>query len=359
MTQPATFTQDGAKRIVNAVRQWEQDNGQIAERQPVSKPSTPPVMLVKTPSSLPGGYTGSTALDGTVVEWVTGTSAFTTIASSVWIKSLNGEALAAGTVYNARFNGTFAQSGTTKSLFMVEAAGSGLSSNYIGETCQGYYNGGSRVTTGGAYGYGYTEVSVPVGASTAPYGTLETWRLHHGAELNTTNGCWAAGVYTGSVTPSSYKIPTIDTTAYRLRFSGKRGDLVSGTTYNCYQYQLNALTVSGRVKFFNGQPAAYFQFTNKSGTAYTDQFLEMAYAPGVANPGIYSGEMEGYAMGWKALANGANSWAIMYPSIYHRIDSAIAWIGFTQDTGWFIQSVTNHVTQIASSAAGPISQAQT
>lgn len=337
MSQPATFTQDGAKRIVNAVRQWEQDNGQVSERQPVSKPATPPVMLVKTPSSLPGGYTGSTALDGTVVEWVTGTAAFTTIASSVWIKSLNGESLAAGTVYNARFNGTYAQSGTTKSLFLVEASSSGLSSNYIGETCHGYYNGGSRVTTGGAFGYGYTEVSVPVGASTTPYSTLETWRLHHGAEPNTTFGPWAANQYQPI---SGWTLPTMPTTTVggisvsnRLRFHGKRGDLVSGTTYNCYQYSLLSFSIGGTVRLNNG--TGYFSIYGQ-----TDLYFESyQQTPTLGS----SGSLFAWTNKWDALYNGSATgfqYANMAWSQAQRGDETLkALIGFDQDIGWHIRAV--------------------
>lgn len=336
MTTPATFTQDGARRIVNAVRQWEQDNGQIAERQPVAKPATPPVMLVKTPASLPGGYSGSTALDGTVVEWVTGTAAFTTIASSVWIKSLNGEALAAGTVYNARFNGTYAQSGTTKSLFMVEASGSGLSSNYIGEMCLGWYASGSTTLSGGANGYGYTEVTVPVGPTTGgPYSDYETWRLQHGSVYNTVKGVWHCkkkdGTFEIPINPYFPSNAGISGIGY-YRFMGKRGNLVSGTTYDCHSFTPLAMSLPGKVNFTDGTWS--LGTTNQGFISSQMTTTDSPDNLGMAQTVIpyFNYQYNGSATGWQN--------AVVYSgAIKTRQEKTKAIIGFSHDVGWHIVSV--------------------
>lgn len=145
MSLPAGFTLDGARRIGEATRAYEAGllgQGGFTNR----APGGPGLMLAKTPSSLPGGYNGSTALEGTLVELPQGSTSYHTTITAIWIQALNDEALSASTVYHARFAGTLAQSGTTLPYFLVDA-NDGSATN-SGENCLCTWTG--SVTGSGA-----------------------------------------------------------------------------------------------------------------------------------------------------------------------------------------------------------------
>lgn len=85
-----------------------------------------PDLYVKTPNTLPGGYDGSTALEGTIIfrrsddTWID--------ICNVFIRELNLQPLTANTKYTANWAGSFTQSSVTKMLCLCELGGAGSSS---------------------------------------------------------------------------------------------------------------------------------------------------------------------------------------------------------------------------------------
>jgi hypothetical protein len=112
------FTWNDAKRIAGAVQWAEGQRGLIAGGID-SQPLRPGESWVRTPASLPGGYTGSAALEGVgLLRLADGTDHDL---NAVWIKDPNGSALEAGKVYRGTFNGTLSQADTNLPLYLVQA----------------------------------------------------------------------------------------------------------------------------------------------------------------------------------------------------------------------------------------------
>jgi hypothetical protein len=191
---------------------------------------------VKTPSTLPGGYDGTEPLDGVkVVRLPDGT--IHEHPQSVYILDPNGTPLEADKIYPAQFAGTYEDAGITQGLYLVQAGSGSLSANYIGETVVGYYKGGTYTITGGYYGFGYTDVTVYVGPPNAVFSSTQTFRLHHGAQMNKT--LWGAPVGNPATMGSTntFEVPALYTTI-DMPVMCKRGELIFGSTYDCFVYSL-------------------------------------------------------------------------------------------------------------------------
>lgn len=129
MTVPAAFSLDSARRVAEATRAYEASL--LGAGGPQGRPiGAPGLMLVRTPSSLPSGYDGSEALDGELVEFPQGATAYHASIPSVWIQALNNEELTQDTVYHARFAGTLTQDSTTLPYFLVDAASAAAAPAY-------------------------------------------------------------------------------------------------------------------------------------------------------------------------------------------------------------------------------------
>jgi hypothetical protein len=291
----------------------------------------------KCDGTAPGGYDGSGWFPGSVIDVRAG---LTQVAlGNGLLVDPNGVALEPDGIYRAIYYGLEDWDGGKRPAYLVTGAASepATTANPIGETCQGYYNGGSRVTSGGAFGYGYTEVSVPVGASASPYATLQTWRLHHGAEINTNNGPWSANQFTptsGYVLPEMPTAIGLNSVEYKLRFTGKRGALVSGTTYDCLQYKLDSFTVIGQMVCVPGEPAK-FKLYGKN-----QVYFESGHVLGITNGvSFFARQVQ-----WSALYDGTattQKWAAMYRTLTPLVGTFPALIGFDMDIGWHIRATTN------------------
>lgn len=323
-----SFDFDSARRIAGAVQRSEEaanalPGQKLFESQPVRQP------LVLTPT-LPGGYSGTTKLEGWMVDRLyNGTIQKL---SNVYILGANSQALTGATVYPARRSGLASASTTTKPLYLVDDAGSGLASNYIGETCQGYYNGDTVVTGSG----GYVTCRVPAGPAASPWSITEYWRLRNGAELNTSFCPWQINQF---MPTSGWAFPNIPSTAnVLLRFVGKRGPLISTgpNVYDCLQYSLPSFSIGGQMVCdgFGGVKFKIFGGANQ----YFETWL---YGPnqgfGGAG-GLFSGQVQ-----WSALYDGSssgNAWAKMYRAIAQLSGTFPALIGFDMDIGWHIRAST-------------------
>lgn len=125
MTVPAAFSLDSARRVAEATRAYEASL--LGVTGPQSRPiGAPGLMLVRTPGTLPDGYTGAEAIEGELVELPQGATAYHTIISKVWIQDLNDEALSPDTVYHARFAGTKSQDSTTLPFFLAQSGASSV-----------------------------------------------------------------------------------------------------------------------------------------------------------------------------------------------------------------------------------------
>lgn len=124
------FDSDSAKRISRSVLYTERLQG-IPSTDPNENyaANTSSMCLVRTATTLPAGYSGTMAALGDVVEkQPDGT---VTTLGAVWIKDINGGALSANTIYQARLGGTYAQdltvngatSSTTLGLYLVQMGG--------------------------------------------------------------------------------------------------------------------------------------------------------------------------------------------------------------------------------------------
>jgi hypothetical protein len=128
----------------------------------------------------------------------------------------------------------------------------------------------------------------------------------------------------------------------RLRFVGKRGSLVAGTTYDCYQYSLLSFSIGGYAYFNNGN--GYFSLYNQS-----DLYFETYQKdPISANQ---SGYMFATVNTWDALYNGSATgfqYANMaFSQSYKGEETVRALIGFDQDIGWHLRAVQTSDYRIA------------
>lgn len=114
MSNGIVFDRDSSRRIANATRGYEQEQ---SAPEPVNYQvdgSYGRIMLVRTDSILPSGYTGLMAAPGSIIEKLP--SGQINIISKVWIKDQNNGTLSANTIYQARLGGTFTQDITTNGI---------------------------------------------------------------------------------------------------------------------------------------------------------------------------------------------------------------------------------------------------
>lgn len=150
------FTYHDAKRIAGAV-QWAEGQKGLIGGGVDHNPLRPGESWVRTPASLPGGYDGTTALEGVgLLRLADGTDHDL---NTVWVKDPNDAPLAADTVYRGTFNGTLSQAGSNYPLFLVQAgsvAAAGLT--------MGWYAGGSIYGSGGL-GIRKTDITLQNGST--------------------------------------------------------------------------------------------------------------------------------------------------------------------------------------------------
>ena len=114
MSNGIVFDRDSARRIANATRGYEQEQSAPESVNYQENGSYGRMMLVRTDSILPSGYTGLMAALGSIIEKLP--SGQINIISKVWIKDQNNGTLLANTIYQARLGGTYTQDITTNGI---------------------------------------------------------------------------------------------------------------------------------------------------------------------------------------------------------------------------------------------------
>lgn len=128
MSSGIAFTPDSARRIANATRGYEQEQGAPEPVTYQADGSYGRMMLVQTASTLPANYTGLMAVQANIVEKLPNNTV--NVISNVWVKDLNNQLLSANTIYNARLCGEWTQNiivngivtPTTYGLYVVQNA---------------------------------------------------------------------------------------------------------------------------------------------------------------------------------------------------------------------------------------------
>lgn len=133
------FTEQAARRIARATQWAEREMGDTAQDYAPS-PLRSQECWVKTPSSLPSGYSGTTALYGEVV--VKNPEGNVTTTDYAFIRAIDNSVLSANTLLRGTFVGALTQSGMTAPLVQVGKSASPA-------LVMGYYAGAAIEGAGG------------------------------------------------------------------------------------------------------------------------------------------------------------------------------------------------------------------
>jgi hypothetical protein len=107
MSSGIAFTPDSARRIANATRGWEQQQGAPEPTTYEADSSYGRMMLVRTDPSFPTNYSGDMAAGAAIIEKLA--DGTVKVITTVWLKDLNNAALKPSTIYQARLSGTYTQ----------------------------------------------------------------------------------------------------------------------------------------------------------------------------------------------------------------------------------------------------------
>ena len=147
------FDPESAKRIANATRGWEREQG--AEPPIGYQPNDYGRLMMVQTGTLPSGYTGAMAVHGNVIEKTP--AGLIRVIAPIWIKDLNNGALAANTIYYGRIGGSFTQdytvngttTPTTLGLYLVQVGSGGGGGAGIG--AGSFISGKTGVAQDGTY----------------------------------------------------------------------------------------------------------------------------------------------------------------------------------------------------------------
>jgi hypothetical protein len=294
----------------------------------------------KCDGTAPGGYDGSGWFPGSVIDVRAG---LTQVAlGDGLLVDPNGVALDPDGIYRAIYYGQVDWTGGKRPAYLVTGSvtSSGLSANYIGETCLGFrdpFLNAAQVTSGGAYGYGYTEVYVPVGTPSNPEATLETWRLQHN-DHRTGYGVWGATKMVGfSGTLTIPNLSTVSTREVRttFRFMGKRGDAYDTNKYNCYSYSPFSFVRMGSVKVSEGGDNNCFTF---DGLNFYQTNFHRGTFPVLGTQQVVKWNNQGY-MGSSSTQGSWINIQTWWSRAKRGPEFVPAIIGYTWPVGWHVVAV--------------------